>query len=261
MGKREQLKLAKAPLALALVQLRFSPVLRMSKYVPDIQETLRGMGFTKYVEEQMQQLTLGVMPIAESDVRWIFGGRKRREAIILTKDFVTYEVSSYTNFEEFVARFSAALDVIANYANITEAVQIGLRYVNVIRPTEEILANDCLQTSIRGLSAEELGVTKSRFEFLIRAETECGHLLVKSYEHDGKKFIPPEIGVTHLDFDNKPGEGELFRVLDFDHIEKCECELNNEILIGKLWKLHDILETAFEHSVSREALNHWKGGA
>lgn len=260
MRNQPGLKLAHSPLVFVLVQVRFPAVLKMSQHVPDIQDALRHAGFTKYVEEQMQQLIFGPELKTESERRWLFASRNQLEAVLLTNDFVVYETTRYDVFETFLERFRGILEVIQGQVKVDYAEQIGLRYVDLIRPTASTPASGFLRESLRGITSDDLGVLRTRHQFVIQAKTPHGDLFLKSFENSGKKFLPPDLDATHLKFEAEPPAEETFRVLDFDHIYRGEVDFNPDALTERLWALHDQLSKAFRVAVTPEAIEHWKGG-
>ena len=86
------MKLKRPPLVLALAQTRFSSIMKMRQYVPDIQERLRQIGFPLVQEQQMQQIVFGSKMEIENKLRWVFSRQDRRHAVVLTEDFVVNEI-------------------------------------------------------------------------------------------------------------------------------------------------------------------------
>ncbi|HED12157.1 MAG TPA: TIGR04255 family protein [Gammaproteobacteria bacterium] len=259
--KEPALKLERSPLAFVLSQVRFPAVLKMEDRVPDIQEALRKQDFPRYNKEDIQQVTFSGNELkAERDKRWVFVSRSRHEAVILSSNFVVYETSDYDVFETFTERFSPVLKLIAD-ATTTEFVeQLGLRYVDLIRPTENKAACEFLRENVRGLSQEDLGASSLRNQFSTQAHTEQGDLFVRSFENTGPNMVPPDLVSTHLRFKTNPDDlkDELYRILDIDHISKGEFDFHPEDLIQKLWDLHEFSSKAFEAAVTEEAIEFWK---
>jgi uncharacterized protein (TIGR04255 family) len=264
MRKEPSLKLEQSPLVFVLSQVRFPAILKMRDHVPDIQEALRQTGFPRYSKEDIQQVTFafGEPEIkAERDTRWVFANRNRTEAVVLATSFVMYETSDYDVFETFTDRFSAALDPIIASVEIDFAEQLGLRYVDLIRPTNGNNASDFLSERVRGLSLQDLGATRSRHQFTTQAETEHGDLHVRSFENTGPDFMPPDLVSTHLEFKVDPEEFKIdrpFRILDIDHITKGVFDFAAPALIEKLSDLHEYSSKAFRAAVTEEAIEFWK---
>jgi len=258
--KEPALKLERSPLVFVLSQVRFPAFLNLEKSVPDIQEALRKYDLPRYSKEDIQQISFAGPEVkAERDKRWVFASRSRHEAVVLSTTFVVYETSDYDVFETFIDRFSAVLKLIARETGTEFAEQIGLRYVDLIRPTDDKQASHFLRPHVRGLSQEDLGATSSRHQFTTQAKTELGNLFVRSFENVGPNFLPPDLVSTHLKFKVEPEDvkDELYRVLDIDHIAKGEVSFTLTELIERLWDLHEYSSKAFRAAVTKEAIEFW----
>lgn len=261
MRKQDALRLERSPLVLVLSQIRFPAVLKMHEHIEPIQDALRGLGFQRFEEEQIQQVTFGgPAPKMEQGRRWVFSTRDKTEAVILAQGFVVYETSKYDVFETFAERFSPVLDLIREQTAIEFAEGTGLRYLDLIRPTDALNASDFLRERVRGLSQEDLGAKHSRHQFITQAATEHGELNIRSFENTGPEFLPPDLVSTHLEFqvDLDAVASETYRILDIDHIAKTEVDFTSEALIEKLWDLHEYSSKAFLAAVTQDAIRFWK---
>ena len=258
--KEPGLKLERSPLVLVLVQVRFPAYLKMAQHMPEIQESLRAAGFSRYVEEQTQQVIFGPEIQTGRGSRWVCASRDRREAAILTSNFVVYETSRYDVFETFLDRFRQIVDVVKDQAGIEFSEQVGLRYVDLIRKAGDLEASHFFRESLRGLTSEDLGASKSRQQFVIQGKTPHGDLKVQSFENSGGNFMPPDLVSTHLEFDVDLPKDEVFRVLDCDHIFRGEVDFDSDSLVQKLWGLHEFMTKAFRGAVTPDAIEYWKAG-
>ena len=254
------MKLYRSPLILVLAQIRFSPVLKMEEYVPSIQAELRKQGFSWYRSEQIQEVIfMGSEVKAEPKKRWVFATRDRREAVILAPDFVVYETLQYDIFETFINQFKPVLELLKMQASLDFVEKVGLRYIDLIRPSDGKAANDFICESLRGLAKEQLNATAALHQFMIQANTPEGDLFIRSFENTGPDYLPPDLISTHMDFEVTIGEKELFRILDIDHISKTQnIDFDPTILIDKLWALHESSEEAFRAATTPEAIEFWK---
>jgi len=261
MRKEPPLKLERSPLVFVLSQIRFPALLKMADYLPEIQESLRQDGFSRFAKEDIQEVTFGGPSIkAERDIRWVFAARDRSDAVLLAPSFVVYETTRYDVFETFTERFGKVLDLVGSVTKIDLVEQVGLRYVDLIRAVQGRPAANFLRECVRGLSKEDLDAKSSRYQFMTQAKTEHGDLYVRSFENTGPQFMPPDLVSTHLQFgvEDDDLKGEFYRVLDIDHIAKGEFDFTAEALIRKLWDLHDHSTKAFRASVTAKAIEYWK---
>lgn len=261
MGKRSNpaLHLNNSPLALVLTQVKFPSFLNMEKRVPDIQEALRNSGLVRFTKEQTQQLVFGPEIKQSNSVRWVFADRNRKEAIVLANNFAVFEVSSYSTFDEYLGRMLELLNPIREFANLDYIEQIGIRYVDVLCDTDDLAIENMICESLRGLSAESLGMSDSNYQFAIQGGTPFGTLVVRSFEGNGPQFMPPDLQTEHLSFDTKIEIDTRFRVVDFDHICKGDVNFEDKELSDKLWEMHDHTDIAFRKIVTERAIAFWEG--
>lgn len=261
MRNQPPLKLERSPLVFVLSQVRFPALLSMEEHIAAIQAGLRKEQFTRFSQESIQEVTFAKGEIKTGlNTRWAFPNRRRTEAVILAPAFLVYETSDYDVFETFVARFSSVLDVVAAATNIDFVEQVGLRYLDLIRPAAGFAASDFLREQVRGFSSDDLGVKVVGHHFMTQAQTESGELYIRSFEKSGPGFMPPDLISTHLEFKPDPEQlaNETYRVLDIDHIAKGEIEFASAPLEKTLWDLHDVSSAAFRAAVTEEAMDFWK---
>ncbi len=99
----------------------------------------------------------------------------------------------------FIEHFAPVLELIGSTVDVKFAEQVGLRYVDLIRPTADRPATDFLRENVRGLSRKDLGAKESRHQFVTQAQTEHGSLFVRSFDNTGPNVMPPDLASTKLD--------------------------------------------------------------
>lgn len=259
MRKRQPLKLEKSPLVLVLAQVRFSPVLLIKEYIPAIQEELRRQRYSDYRAEQIQQVMFtGAEVKAEQANRWVFASRDRRDAVIIAPDFVVYETSSYDVFETFLERFEPVLALLRDKVSPDFAGQVGLRYVDLIRPAQGRAASEYLCESLRGLSKERLKAISVLQQFIVQAKTPHGELTVRSFETSAESMLPPDLASAHVELVLTLDANETCRILDIDHISRAKTDFDPPVLVDRLWNLHGPSEDAFLAATTPEAIEFWK---
>lgn len=253
------LKLERSPLILVLSQIRFSAVLKMADFIPDIQEAMRGEGLARFTQEESQQVVFGPVVKTNQTTRWVFSNRAQTEAVILSNDFFVYEVSKYDVFETFTSRLLPLFEHVCKAAKLSFAVQTGLRYIDLLQGNANHNVDDFISETLRGLTAEQLGVKTANHQFVIQAETDLGTLFLRSYENTGDQFLPPDLQTKHLQFKASTSSDEEFRILDFDNVSLGDFDLDGDAVEQKLWQLHASTDRAFRAAVTEVALEYWKG--
>jgi uncharacterized protein (TIGR04255 family) len=256
MGERKapRIQLANSPLVYVLAQARFSPVLRMDEYVPTIQEALRRSGFPRYREERVSELIVLPQQSVSHGMRWVFGSKDQREAVVLTENFVVLEVSTYAMFEQFVERIGQVLEILASVVQPDLCERVGLRYVDLLAPGEDApTLNDLLQPGLRGLESEGLGIERDSFRYEIRGTTGDGTLVVRLVE--GPTYLPPDIVTQDLGFEVPLSDKYVF--LDMDHYTETPSDFEREVITRSLWRMHDHVDRAFRQAVTAQAFEYW----
>jgi uncharacterized protein (TIGR04255 family) len=255
-------KLSKSPLIMVLAQVKFAPVLRIDKFVPDIQEELRAK-LPHFVEEQVQEFVLnlaaGNVPPVRTSRRWIFGSANWRNTMVLAEDFVAIETSAYDNFEVFAGQFSNVLELLQKKIGLSRSERLGLRYVDLIRGEGTKPSNIFIRKELRGLSSASLKDIKSIQSTSISQTTTPlgGRLMIRIVHTDDGTFIPPELASTKLQFSNPTKAGEAVSILDIDHNGEFPSDFDVAAIIKRLGELHDYTEEAFIKAVTPEAVKAW----
>ena len=252
-------ELSRSPLTLVIGQVRFPPVPKMASLIEDIHAAMRMNGLERLTPETVQQVTFGPQIKTTEVTRWGFSNRNRTEAIFLTDDFVVLAVTNYCRFEDFSKRLITLVGEVQARAKLAFLDQVGIRYLNLLRPTEQLAPADQVAEGLRGLSATLLGVEATRTQALVRCQTDHSVLSIRCIELQGPDFLPPDLQITGLKFASQPTSGELFRLLDIDNASSFEDGCDFSELEQTLWNLHQYTSTSFRNSVTEDALKYWRG--
>ncbi len=256
--KKQSVKLPRAPLIFVLAQVRFSPVLKMESYVPDIQEYMRHHGFPKYRVETIQNIMIGSGTKTEVTRRWIFDDAESCRQVILTTDALTFQTTTYDTFDGFVSDFTTVAQPLADHAKVERIEQIGLRYVDLLTPIDGISTGELLRPGLRGVPAASLGSENMVFSFALQAQTPPGVLTVRSIQLlNIESLLPPDLGEVSLAFPKWALKAQDTRVLDFDHISRTNLSFSGASLSQELGELHKYTDMAFRSFVTEEAFQAW----
>lgn len=250
---RPPLKLARSPLAYVLGQVRFSPVLSMEEYVPPLQEAFRKSGYPRFREEQISELIVLPQPAVSHGTRWVFTSKDQRAAIVLTDTFVVFEVSTYDVFEKFVGEIEKIVRLVEQTVSPELCERVGLRYVDLIAPSDGPDLDDLLQPGLLGLDPERLGIAVDSFRYEVRGITVNGRLIVRLFQSES--FLPPDISAKDLTFEVPLADSYV--LLDIDHYSEDPRDFEPQAIIDGMWLMHDQVDLAFRESVTPAAMKHW----
>jgi uncharacterized protein (TIGR04255 family) len=251
------LHLQRAPLIYVVAQVRFSAIVAIEKFVPEIQEQLRHKGFPRYLEGQVHEIAIQTdgPPKFSAVKRFEFQNKEATLGIVLQPSSVAIHTNNYTNYEAFEEYTKTALMTVHRVLNIGLSERIGLRYVNLIRlePGEEW--TDYLHKGLLGLAPGSVGVKKwtSASQFL--GDTDVGQLAIRCSQSE--QPIPPDLQTSSLNYSKPLPKGEVVTILDLDHFLERPADFKVAAAMAVLEQLHESLDKVFTTAVTMTALTKW----
>ncbi len=267
--------LTNGPLAVVLIQIQFSPILQIAKFIPAIQDELRRKKYPLF--NQIQGEDVLALPFGGVEKRkieqWVFSSNDYSKNIIIDNQKITYQVFDCDNFkyESFVKDFITVVQSFNSVVDISSFVRLGLRYINAIPEKRDLSWKSLIKKDFhgidfpkevewigeplivfsiqRGVKLENLGETISNFNLNIYQHPDG-----TKYPQDIMRFSTEESSfykdkplVTFVDLDNYI----LFNAVDrdkvFAHLE------------GFFDGLHKAIgEVFFKSIITEEALEIWQ---
>lgn len=252
---RPALKLDSCPLVFTLAQVRFSPVLVMDEYIPRIQEALRQEGYPKFAAESIGEIVIGPQPSIGSTARWLFVNKQADKSVVLSPTFVAVETTNYDVFDSLLADLVKVVDILRNVVQVEFVERLGLRYVNLVRPSAGESVADYVKPGLLGLTPEELGVENVVQRHESRARTPYGQLVVRLLQ--GDRILPPDLDSTALKVERTIETDETATLLDIDHFSVGEWNFDNSEVSSAMWELHEFTDAAFRTAVTAYAMKAW----
>ena len=259
---RPALILRKSPLVYVVAQVRFSAVESIPKYIPAIQDEFRKQ-FPRFTKGEVRNVRIS--PAAPPEIfavpRFEFQNKERTCGIVVQPESVAVHVSRYSSFDFFCSSLQYALDTVHSVVTLGLIDRIGLRYVDVVRPSEGEELGQYLHPGLLGLNDADVGVRRSIRMSVFQGETEAGTLLFRLAQRNDGGFLPPDVEpspLSHEQPDVQPGE--IVTLLDFDHFReftKEPLDFSTDIVLRHLGRLHDNTDLAFRAAVTEHALSAW----
>jgi uncharacterized protein (TIGR04255 family) len=256
------LKLSKSPLVLVLCQVRFAPIMAMSDYFPRIQDKLRLNGYPLAKNAIIQEAVF--TPAGATSVkreRWQVQDKAASRSVVVTENFIVFQTTAYSVFEDFVRELNLAVDTLAGEVKQLLIQRVGLRYVDLVRSGPGGNWTDFVQPGLQGLKSETfLEDTQSQLYQSV-ANTSAGTMIVRLFQNREGQVLPPDLGEAD---DLKPrlepaiAPKELLTILDLDHFSTHQVEYEKGWVEQQAWQLHDGLDRVFRKSlVTPKALEVW----
>jgi uncharacterized protein (TIGR04255 family) len=259
-GTLPTLYLSRSPLLVVLAQVRFSPILQMDKFIPAIQERLRGEGFPKFQAIQSTTIQIPAMPTAIQNptTYWEFMDRDETKSIVVGTESVAFTVTEYSTFENFRSGLQIALLVIHEAVKLPLQTRTGLRYTNLVIPKEGKQVSDYVRPEILGLSEDKLSLQRLGYGSELVCKSNVGSFIFRCGYRTKGPVLPPDLQLLRLKPKKPLFLDSEFCVLDLDHSIEEETDFNLEITSARFDDLHDLLDRSFRAAVTPEALSEWE---
>jgi uncharacterized protein (TIGR04255 family) len=253
------LKLERSPMVYFLAQVRFSAILAMAEHLSAIQERLRKLGYPLFTQVDTYNIVLTPPspPRVEQVALWNFAAADRKTGIILSSNFVAFQTTKYTTYEETLPKITEALHAVHDVAQIGVFERVGLRYLDLITPNwENQKFSTYLKPEVIGISGPAIGAETLHHSTVYAGKTEFGTIVIRFNTHDGPNILPPDIAIANLDMPKVP-ESTRVGTLDFDHFLESQDPFSPKLAETMLADLHDAISRAFNECATAEALELW----
>jgi uncharacterized protein (TIGR04255 family) len=252
------LHLSKSPLVYVVTQVRFSAVMSVEKFVPEIQEKFRHKGFPRFLRSQVPEFAFAQVDSAPKVTfidRFEFQNREASLGIVLTYNNFAVHTNDYKTYEDFEKSIATAIDVINSAMNLSIVERIGLRYVDLIRLKKGETWKEYLQEGLLGLDPEKVGVKSWMAKFESLGVTDVGKLMIRCAQT--QQALPPDLQTPTLKYSITLKPGEVATLLDTDHFSEESTDFKPSTVLTKIGDLHDHIDKAFRNSVTSNALKSW----
>jgi len=254
------LHLPKSPLIFVLAQVRFAPVLSMEEKIPDIQDSLRKNGFPRLSIREIETTAhdaSGNIKV-ESRKQWEFIDKEKRASVLIDTSFIVFQVTQYKVFEDFLSAFKRILELFAYHAEPSLTERVGLRYIDLITPSEDQELKNYLSPSLRGFSIQ-VGDKREVFRSESVTQTGTNSRFIHRYAEANQGYgFPPDLQPIALAFDRNLNLKSPFGLIDMDHFMHIDDDFSVGKITDDLSSLHDYHTKAFAASVTETAMKEWR---
>jgi uncharacterized protein (TIGR04255 family) len=257
------LRLTKTPLIFVLAQVRVAPIVQIESFLPSIQETVRHQGFPNLVKRKFriteQPPTSDASAQTEERAQWEYINPDHTCSILVDDSSLVLQTTSYASGEDFLGKLALALNAFVAHAKPTQLLRVGLRYVDLIQPTESHSISDLVSPVLREAPAGVPGEPWVHVWETLRQTSPRTRLLIRYTEQPQGFAFPPDIGpFISLRLPQPPQQKIRFGLLDTDHFHEEVSTFTSPLVLERIGDLHDILDQAFRKLVSPTALQAWE---
>lgn len=242
-------KLHNQPLIFVLAEFRFSQIMQIKDFIPQLQERLRKKyPIPLHQKEQAIVVQEGGVNVTVFD-RWTFLSANRKSAIEVNQDRLMFYTAEYPRFEGFASSCKEALDALVEIAEPSLVLRVGLRYGDLVKVDEGESLTDLIDQSfaypdcINGLGKPRQQQTE------VFVSTSVGGLLIRTLYGVHNLSCLPDIQGLSVAVDRQQDKTSSERIiLDFDHFWESKGEpvgFESQKIMGILASLHETSRDAF----------------
>ncbi len=264
--------LSKKPLALVLIQVRYSPIAKIAEFIPEIQETFRRNGYPIQGNLKAVSFELGPEGLRAKDEtpQWRFETPDKETVVLLDQGQILLQTTKYSSFEIFFAEY---LKLLSLFMTITEhdeyglCTRLGLRYVDQIRKqSEDDTIESYLRPQLRGMECREYVDSRKQYTLSTIGKTSLapdinGTLAIRIIRGERGLDLPPDLLAAAPAGRLRVSPEEDMALIDMDHYWEGSLGPGfDEARIEELfYRLHDSIIRGFHGSVvSEEGIEKWK---
>lgn len=251
------------PVYFTLAQVHFNPILKLSDFLPSIQESLRQLGYADF--SQQKSIAINVVigqngqatPTPLANDRYVFGNLSRTHTFVLDGQSITLQSTNYSSFEEFSTLFLEGLSIVHGAVKLAFTTRVGLRYLDRVMPRPGDELKDYLAVEVQGLR-DRLG-GRGVYSFS-ESMNEIGNIKLRSRVviQDGALTFPPDLQAMNMAVTSRFLEySGTSAVLDNDGFIESRDEYSREAVKGRVSSIHETLGAAFKATVKDHALQVW----
>lgn len=263
--------LSKKPLALVLIQVRYSPIAKIAEFIPEIQDRFRKNGYPVQTNHKSVTFEINSEGMKQAEMpQWRFETPERESVVLIDQSQILLQTSHYTSFEFFFSEFLKLVSlvmVITEHDEFGMFNRLGLRYVDQVRKqTEEDTIESYLRPQLRGMECSEYIDSRKQYTLSTIGKTAPapgidGTLAIRIIRGEMGLDLPPDLIAAAPLGRPKVAIDEDIALIDMDHYWEGSLGpgFDEKQISQVFFRLHDTVIHGFHNSVvSEEGIKKWK---
>jgi uncharacterized protein (TIGR04255 family) len=254
--------LKKPPVYFTVAQVRFNPLLKLSDFLPSIQEGLRKFGFPAFAAHTTVALQLAVkdgqtVPQPVPHEQYLFANVEQTHSFVLSSDSLTFQSTNYGTYESFSAVFLEGLALVHQEVALDFTDRVGLRYLDHVFPKAGDNLAQYLAPEVQGLSSRLGGQPMHSYSEALNV---IGNVLLRARVviQNGGLGFPPDLLPHGMAVQQRFLQADgMHAILDTDGSVEGRALFSLDAVRQHLLAIHDVIGAAFRATVTEHALAVW----
>jgi uncharacterized protein (TIGR04255 family) len=252
-----EVRLPRAPLSNVICQVRFPPILAISREdrVAQFQEEIRGQYpfLSEDIEHELNINPAGGAPTFKNIKIWRFMDNETNPAwrVSLGQGFVSLDTSKYANRTDFLDRLNTIFSVTEKQFKPAQVRRLGIRYIDRLKDTAVSRIGSLIQPTALGIAAPSKDGSSGFSEALLHLLTE-GHFQAKEGRLKIKwGNVPPHSTPDPATIE--PWQKNSW-ILDFDMFSEQPFAFQTPMLLARSTQFCERIYWAFRQMITDEFL-------
>jgi uncharacterized protein (TIGR04255 family) len=254
--------LKKPPVYFTVAQVRFNPLLKLSDFLPSIQEGLRKFGFPAFTVHTTVALQLAVkdgqtVPQPVPHEQYLFANVEQIHCFVLSSDSLTFQSTNYGTYESFSEVFLEGLALVHKEVALDFTDRVGLRYLDHVFPKPVDNLSLYLAPEVQGLSTRLGGQPVHSYAEALNA---VGNVMLRTRVviQNGGLGFPPDLLPRGMAVQQRFLQAQgMHAILDTDGSVEGRALFSLEAVREHLFAIHEVIGAAFRATVTPHALAAW----
>lgn len=249
----------KPPLAYVVAEMVISPYYSMASAVPGLQDRLRS-AYPRTVEAQ-ELVVDGSKPSAQP--LWRLVSADQKHGVQLGTRAIALHATSYLHSGDFMSRWAEILDAIGAAKLGAFVERAGLRYVDIIVPSEGTSPADYLEQHLQGVTPEGAVSTGSMWAAGFQFDGSVVNLRAAAPAPKGL-LLPPDFNALPLhkpkvmvDAEERLKEEKPIGFIDTDCVKDIQRVFDSSELVGIYTDMQKLTSRTFKAALSTVAQGEW----
>lgn len=253
------------PVYFTILQVRYNPILKLTEFLPAIQDAMRRSGFPDFKMQKIFTLQISneagqPKPVPTITDKYLFGDIDKKHNFTLDASSLTLQSTAYGHFESFSTMFLAGLATVHDAVQLDFTERIGLRYFDRVIPRSGDTIDKYLLPEVRGMSNHLGGKTHHSYTETV-CEIDGVRLVSRVAIQEGGLSFPPDVNPEDMKVDKRFTDYiGLSAILDNDGIVEKREPFSLETVKAHVSKTHDVIGAAFRATATTYAQQVWKEG-
>lgn len=249
------------PLAYVVAELVISPYYSMANAIPGLQDNLRKSAYARTIEGQ-EFVVDGAKPSAQPI--WRMMSPDLKHGVQLGTRSISLHATSYLHSSDFLTRWAEVLDAV-ELAKLGAFVErAGLRYIDLIVPSDNRLPAEYLEPRLQGIIPEGAVSTGSMWAAAFQFEGGITVNLRAAAPTPKGSLLPPEFNALPLhkprvmiDAEKRLKDEEPIGFVDTDCLKSIQQVFNASELVSAYAEMQQLVSRTFRASLSSVAKKEW----